>query len=218
MQSVSPTFHQRSKAESSLKLRAMYQKPVTQVSTAVLLTLFAIIFFAVFAIRPTLSTITELIKKIDDQKIIVEKLNKKSSALATAQSEYALVESKLPLVAAAIPPTHAMDLLLKQIEGTAAFLKLPINSLQVDTVTLPPDPTASRIVNGVVELPLSISFEADYQSLRQMTQMLSALSRFLSVESVTMTVAEGQDGAEVLRMSIAVFAYYLPPEGVISPS
>lgn len=207
------TYKHLSKNATAYSLRSMYQKPVFQVSTALMLTLFAIIFFGAFAIRPTLSTIAELIKKIDEQKIIVEKLNKKSAALATAQSEYLLVESKLPLVAAAIPPFHSVDLLLKQIEGTAAELKLPLSSMQVDTISIPTDSNRSRIVEGIVELPLSISVESEYSSLKQMITFLTRLKRFLTVESISFTVDETKSlSAQNVRMTLQVYAYYLPDQ------
>lgn len=205
------TFKHSSLNSTAYSLKAMSQKPVFQVSTALMLTLFAILFFGVFAIRPTLSTIAELIRKIDEQKIIVEKLNKKSSALATAQSEYLLVENKLPLVSAAIPPEHKTDLLLQQIESVAAGLQLPLSSIQVDSIDIPTDPEASRIVDGIVELPLSITLESPYPSLRSMLELLTRLKRFMTVETITFVVDDAQSSpTQSIRMTLQVFAYYLP--------
>ena len=58
-------------------LSRFYQKKQTRVYTGLVLTILTTIFFLIFAIRPTLITIAGLIKKIEDQKIIVEKLDKK---------------------------------------------------------------------------------------------------------------------------------------------
>lgn len=205
------TFKQASKVNNSYAFRALYEKPIVKVSTALMLTLFAIIFFGIFAIRPTLSTIAELVKKIDEQKVIVEKLNKKSAALATAQSEYLLVENKLGLVEAAIPPTHSTEQLLKQIEGAAAELQLPLSSLQVDTLLLPPDPQDERMIDGVIQIPLVVGVEAPYSSLSALVDLITQLKRFLTVESISFTVVDTADQAtSTIRMTLQIYAYYLP--------
>lgn len=212
MINTTSTFQHVSNTDKSYNLKMMYEKPIVQVSTAVVLTIFAIIFFAAFAIRPTLSTIAELIKKIDDQEIVVDKLNKKSAALATAQSEYLLVESKIPNVVAAIPPEHNIDLLLKQIEGVAAVLQIPIESIQVDTIDLPTDPTTSRVVDGMVEQPLSLTINSSYASLRQMLKMVRDLRRFISIESISFSTDDEVENPGLLSLTVRFHAYYLSSE------
>ena len=80
-----------------------YEKPTAKISTALLLTIFTIIFFAVFAIRPTLVTIAELIKTIDDQEEVLEQMKKKSSSLASAQQEYLIASESIEDLHAALP-------------------------------------------------------------------------------------------------------------------
>ena len=67
-----------------------YQKPSAKVSSALLLTIFTTIFFAIFAIKPTLVTVAELLKTIEDQEEVVGKLKKKAASLAQAQEEYSV--------------------------------------------------------------------------------------------------------------------------------
>jgi hypothetical protein len=49
-------------------LNAFYQKPVAKVSLELFLSVGTIIFFAMFAIRPTLLTMSDLVKEIEDKR------------------------------------------------------------------------------------------------------------------------------------------------------
>jgi len=85
------------------RLWIFYQKPTAKVSVALLLTIFTIIFFAVFAIRPTLLTVAELVKKIQDKKESLTQIEQKAAQLASAQQAYIAAQSNLPLLDLALP-------------------------------------------------------------------------------------------------------------------
>ncbi|MFC1653402.1 type 4a pilus biogenesis protein PilO [Patescibacteria group bacterium] len=185
-------------------------QPVTQVSSALILTIFTVIFFAAFAIRPTLSTITQLIKKIDDQREVSEKLDKKATALATAQSEYLLVEDRLPMIGSAIPELSNLDLLLKQIEGVASVLGVPIESIRVDEVYFPEH--LSKSADDLVSLPITINVSSEYQNLREFLSLATSMQRVLSAESVSLSLSESGGEESEIRMNLQMKAYYLPLE------
>lgn len=190
-------------------LANIYKKPAAQVSMALILTIFAIIFFGIFAIRPTLATIVELNKRIDDQKIVVDKLEKKATALATAQSEYLLIEEKIPLVDAAIPKTQSLDTLLKQIEGIAATLNAPIDSIQVDEISFPEELVDEKDVGIVLDLPLNITISSTFMDIKEFMVLLSKIKRLVSVESISFS-SETVESGELLKMNLSVKAYHLP--------
>ena len=50
------------------ELQQFYQKPIAKVSAELLATLIVVIVLAFFAIRPTLLTMSQLLKDIDDRK------------------------------------------------------------------------------------------------------------------------------------------------------
>lgn len=202
-----------STASYKKSLSNFYEKPSARVSSALILTIFAIIFFATFAIRPTLTTIVELNKKIDDQKIVVEKLENKATALATAQSEYLLIEDKIPLVDAAIPKTNSLDTLLKQIEGIAASINIPLDSIQVDQVSFPEE-IDKRDQGNVLELPLNISLSSPYLDIKEFMILLSKMKRLVSIDSVSFSTEKTEDG-ENIKMSLSVKSYHLPETNII---
>lgn len=64
---------------------------------------FLIAFFLVAAISPTVTTILNLVKKIDDQKKTLVLMDTKISNLVLAQESYSQIEGQLPLLFSAIP-------------------------------------------------------------------------------------------------------------------
>ena len=74
-------------------LGRFHQTKKTRVYTGIILSLLTVTFFIIFAIKPTLTTITQLVKQTKDQKLVVGELEKKIASLSQAQNEYLAVES-----------------------------------------------------------------------------------------------------------------------------
>jgi HAMP domain-containing protein len=83
------------------------KKEKNQQYFAVILTLGASIFFALFAINPTLSTISKLKKEVEDRKFAESMLTAKINSLSSLSTEYEIIERDLELV---------YDAVLKRLE------------------------------------------------------------------------------------------------------
>ena len=55
-------------------LLSFYHRPVAQVSLELFLSVATVVFFAVFAIRPTLVTMSNLIKELEDKRQLDQQL------------------------------------------------------------------------------------------------------------------------------------------------
>ena len=62
-----------------------YNQPIAKVSLELFLSIVAVIFFAIFAIRPTLLTMSDLIKELQEKEVLNEKLSQKTAALSSVQ-------------------------------------------------------------------------------------------------------------------------------------
>ncbi len=167
------------------RLHVFYQKPVIQVSTAVLFTLATISFFAAFAIRPTLQTIAELLKKIDDQKQVLSLAQKKSASLATAQQQYNTISDKLFTLDAAIPASYQAQTLFTAIESLAAQLNIPLGSLRISDLSYPPQKS-----NSVQEMSFSLNLQGSYPAVKQFLVNLGQLPRFIVLNNVTISTPQ----------------------------
>lgn len=198
------------------RLWQYYQKPVARVSTALLLTIFTIIFFAAFAIRPTLVTVAELLKKINDQEQVLEKMQQKSAALATAQQEYMAAEERIQKLKIALPEDEALQQLITYIEATAAYHQLAYENVNYGEVNfLPPDEPQP---GGEQSRDISLSLSGSYAAITSFLADVIRIPRFVTVTSATFApVEEGSTTSDNLQLNLNLKAHYLAP-GESSPA
>lgn len=68
-----------------------------------ILSLLTMAFFGYFAIRPTLSTISNLNRQISDAQLVDQKLQEKITALSTLSQQYNAIQPDLGIVWTALP-------------------------------------------------------------------------------------------------------------------
>lgn len=183
-----------------------------RVYTEIILSLAAISFFLVFAIKPTLVTITELMTTIKDQRLVVDQLQKKIVALGAAQSEYNLVSGDLYLVDEALPKDSQMAALVKQIEVVASQSGAILGSVKFDPVTLKEVATGPKEISQIAaqtakEINFSLTVAGDYLNLKEFLQRLNALRRVIAVETFSLKIRKAE--SQTLTLGISGKAYYL---------
>jgi Tfp pilus assembly protein PilO len=193
------------------RIYQFYQKPAAKVSTALLLTIFTTIFFAVFAIRPTLITIAELLRKIEDQRDTRAEMMKKVAALNTASQEYEAASATIARLNQAVPDTDQVAPLLKMVEGTAAQNNTAITSLDVEEYSYAPPVPVSK--STPQELKIDLNQMADYASLREYIRNLFYIPRLMAVDTISLsTDSEGgnEQPASQLNLTIGSRTFILP--------
>src|SRR3989344_2050602 len=99
-------------------LSLMYQRREdVQTYVELLLTMSVIIIFALFAIRPTFVTITELAVQIDSKEDTIEQLDQKIDSLSEAQDLFNQNRVAIALVDSTIPNEPLPDIFTRQFEG-----------------------------------------------------------------------------------------------------
>lgn len=186
-----------------LSLSNFYAKPVAIVSFELLLSLGLVIFLGIFAIRPTLLTMSDLIKEIEDKQELTEALDKKIAALGTAQALYLSLENRLGVLDEAIPSQPQLITTLKIVEKLATDNQVVIESLSVpiipeEEMTPSTTPNLSR-----VPLPTTITVSGDYVAIRAYVEALRNTRRSIVVDTVSFNIEENR-GDKKLRASISV--------------
>src|SRR3989339_859675 len=108
-----------------------YKSPVAQVSTELFLTIGAVIFFALFAIRPTLITMSDLVNELTEKRKLDLKMSQKIATLATLQGQFTPLQNQAVVLTQAFPDSPDLLYVLKLIERNASEHKLAIQNLQV---------------------------------------------------------------------------------------
>jgi Tfp pilus assembly protein PilO len=188
-------------------LNDFYQRPVARVSLELFLTVGAVIFFAVFAIRPTLVTMSDLVKEIEDKKELDQKLTQKIASLSTAQSTYLEVQDRLYLLEQSLPSTPDFIFAIKVIEKIASDRNILIDSLSVPEIPKEVDPETPFSKLQKNAFPISISLSGDYNQIRQFVEDLLNYRRSFVTDTVIFSTSE-ERGQKKLRAAITISVPY----------
>lgn len=183
-----------------------YAQPVARVSFELFITIGVIMFFAVFAIRPTLLTMSDLIKEIDDKRKLDQALTQKVAALSTGQTEYLNVQPRLGILDEAIPPDPNLVEALKIVEKIASDNQIAIAGVVIPELPQFSDTTAetpSTIAPTRQDFTFTVSMVGDYVRIRNFVAALQATQRVFIVESITFTISEEQ-GDPMLVASVNI--------------
>lgn len=184
-----PTFNLKglnTPKESKLFLALVpaFQQKRAQQFTTLSLTLITIAFFGLFAINPTLGTISDLQKQLDDSQFVNNALQKKIANITTLQTQYVQIQPLLDPVFAAVPTDPAVDTFVGQTHQLALLTNVQLNRVQ----TLPIDisPSASSKVKYLA-YTFSIEGQGDLPSLQKYMALLASFNRLITFEMVTYT-------------------------------
>jgi Tfp pilus assembly protein PilO len=197
----------KERKQLSLTLEKFYQNPIAQVSIELFLTIGLVLFLALFAIRPTLVTMSDLLKEIEDKNKLNEQLGKKVAALGTAQTQYLALETRLPILDQAIPSDPTIIEVLKIIEKTASDTGIIIESAGVNEI--PTKPAAQPVFEQLqkTDITVAVSIVGDYASIRDFVSALQNSRRTLVIDSVVFNVNEDR-GVKQLRATVTIDAPY----------
>lgn len=184
------------RTQLSTTLNQFYHQPVARVSLELFLSLGAVMFFAVFAIRPTLLTMSDLVKEIEDKEKLDGQLGQKIAALYSAQSEYLSLESRLPLLNEAIPAAPQLINSLQIIEKLASDRQLVISSLTINSI-----PSETAITNLTTQtkrqvVSVTVTVIGDYPVIRAFVEDLRQLRRVIIIESIAFSNSDNIRGQE----------------------
>ncbi len=167
----------------------------------IILSLITISFFAVFALKPTVLTIAELIKEIETKEEVVAKMEEKIQNLDRAQSLYSQEETNILLLKDAIPSTPAPDSFARQIEGAISKHSISILGISIGEATLVGEEKSQRKKEDFEALPgggqgisFSISASGDYQALAAFLSTLQNLRRPIKMDAATINSSETDVG------------------------
>lgn len=185
----------------STALNQFYSKPVARVSLELFLTVATVLFFAVFAIRPTLVTMSELIEELNQKQELEQALTRKIAALGTAQAQLSTNQDSLQFLSQALPTEPQFVLVLKTLEKMASNNTIVINSLQTPSI---PDPNPNT---NQPSFRISLNVTGNFEDIRSFVSQIVTYRRLMIVESVSFEVNEDRDQRQ-LRAQLQISVPY----------
>lgn len=178
--------------EFFLNIVILYQKKKeVRMFLEIFLSSITIIFFGVFALRPTVLTIAELYKQVKSKEETVQKLDQKINALGQAQNIYANQTSRIFAVEQVAPVAPSPETFVRQLEGIASKNNAKILGISVGEVVLKGTTTVKReslevspLPEGAKGLSFSLSASSDYPYLIGFLKDLEKLRRPIKIDSL----------------------------------
>lgn len=177
------------------------RKEKNQQYLTVILTLGATIFFALFAINPTVSTIVKLRREINDSRFVEKKLSEKINNLSNLSTEYQNIQEDLPFILDAIPKNPEAPTLVAQIQSIANDSSVGISKLDIASINL-----ITQDASTSSSFAFEITGQGAYENLQKFTSDLINMQRIVSVDSISIAKDTKTDGN--LEINIKGFAYF----------
>ncbi len=197
----------KKKRELAVILNQFYINPVAKASTELFLTIGLVLFLGAFAIRPTILTMSELIKEIETKKELDTALTKKIASLQTAQTQYMNIENEIVVLDQAIPEQPQIILGTKLIEKIAADNKVVIKNLSVSELPEDSDPLIGFAQKSKQLVNISINITGDYVAIREFAETLRNSRKSFVIESVVFSLEEDR-GSRKLSANITIGTPY----------
>ncbi|HBD02091.1 MAG: hypothetical protein UX38_C0002G0119 [Microgenomates group bacterium GW2011_GWC1_46_16] len=204
----------------NLDLKRYYRTPATQMSLAVVLSLFVSGFFLVFALRPTVVAITKLNKTIEEGELTLTKLEAKVNSLEATAEIYEEIKFALPVLERGIPQIGVeYGTLAQAVEYVAYQTGVEIGSENMGEALI-----YSRLINpytlsknqNIIKLPFSVRVAGDYGEIKNFLSRFMRLGRVVNVETISISNETGREGEGVTSANISGEAYYLANEAQLT--
>jgi len=188
-----------------------YQQPVLSASIEIILSVFAIALMVGLAIRPTLTIVASLQKKIEDQKLVEQKLTAKINSLNQAQKSLGDNANKLFLYERAVPDKYELDQTAKRLELLAQETGCQIESIGFGEVALLGNLDNKDLRLGEVwTTPISMSLQGTLSQLSDFMVRAEKMDRLLLIENVAIQKPElRKKTTSGLNLTIKASIYYL---------
>jgi Tfp pilus assembly protein PilO len=178
----------------------------TKKFTTIVLTLVASMILGLFAVNPTLSTIANLQKQIDDNMFVDQKLQQKINNLSTLQQKYANVQNDLPVITDAIPASAQMPLLVAEIQTIAKDANLKLNSFQTFEVNLSKEKTTNKNYSS---FDFGLSAEGTYQQITDFLDNLVNFQRIITITNISISKSNSVNNTSgTLQLNIKGTAFF----------
>lgn len=176
------------------KMAEFLKKEEFKAYTMAVLSFFALSFFTLFAIKPTLSTLFSLRRQIADASQVDKKLEEKINLLLQGQEEYQKNEESLFLVDEALPKEPQFISLVRKIEKIAEEEEVVISSLQVEGFDFLKNDKGEENPEG---FRFSLSLFSSYNQVESFLKELMNLRRIITLESLEISERPEEEQANL---------------------
>lgn len=190
-----------------IRLKSTYsERPDIKAGVEVVLTFLTIAFFLLFAIRPTVNTISELLSDIKSQKEIQVKLTKKIADLQKAQVIFSKEQPRLAFLNQALPRGAEPEVLVQQIEGVASKRNVTLDAISLGKTIL--FDKTNKNPPGPAEFEISYTVKGSFEDTLAFLQDTENLRRTTSIVSLAFSISKRSEESGILLLTVGAMSPY----------
>jgi hypothetical protein len=163
------------------------------------LTLATISVFVIFALRPTILTIIDLVKQINERQETIAKMDTKIKSLRTAQTILSQEQNRIQLLESAVPSVPEPASFTRQIEGFSNQSGSIIQNISLSKIVLfgSEGKTASKkkeddFPQSAQSLEFSGGFSGNFESINNLLKSLEKMRRPIKFDSLTLGIVKSK--------------------------
>lgn len=202
------------------RLSLVYQKPEIKASLEIILSVFMITTLILLAIRPTVTNVASLQKKIADQEAMGAKADKKIGQLFNAQNQLTTHQNSLPLFEKAVGNKFSYFDMISRIELLARKNNLTIDSLngpgsKAGGLEKISNDFKAKIVkvgsDGSLTTEISIVVYGQPSDVSKFLVQVENMDKLVMINSVLFVKeSESSRGSQKLKTTVLLQFYFLP--------
>lgn len=184
---IPKTYFQNTSAaryKEYLKLLPKVESENTQLFVMLALTFGALIFFGIFAINPTITTIVQLRKELEENKQVDGQLRTKIANLSALHQQYSDMEPELFYVYDALPQDPKAPLLSAQIAALGQKNGIKLTSYRVAQVQIA-NSTTKKPMQKDASFIFLLQATGTYEAMMAFTKDLGSMNRIVTLESLS---------------------------------
>lgn len=182
-----------------LNIYQLYKKRQdVRMFTELILTLVTSGVFLVFALKPTIITILDLVKEIKAKEETVAQMDTKIQNLKKAQGVISQEQTRINILKSAIPDGPDPVTFSRQMEGVAGTNGTGILGVSLSDMTIVGEPTAKTknkdsFPAGAIPLTFSVGFSGSFESLLNLISNAESTRRPMKIDSLIITRPKSKD-------------------------
>lgn len=138
------------------------------------ITVTVITFFLIFAVRPSILTISALVGEVKSKEKVSAQMRKKINDVVMAQEIYAQIQEKYQLLESALPESPQYAQLTEQIVAAGDYSQTPVTSIGFNLNQKDPNTIA-----------FSFSQDATFTNIRSFVEKISKNRRLFQVNNIS---------------------------------
>lgn len=155
----------------------------------VIFTFVALIIAAVFAINPTLTTISDLQREVSDANDVNQQLQTKINHLSQLNVQYNGLQTILPQIFETIPRTDEAHMFLAEMQGV-----LGLHHLTLTNIAANPAAATDSTNPAINVVSIQVTASGSYQDIRDFLSDVVTIQRIFTPQTIIISKVENKAG------------------------